>query len=230
MPLLKNRFAHWAALPPMPTLLMEALQQLSGNQNPVTLIDKLAQDISMTLRILRIANSPFYGMPREIGSLREAVVLLGLNRIRDMLIAACFAKMLPVQHKDFDYNRFWHDSMAVAECSRQLADCTGMSSDIAFTAGLLHDIGQLIIVSLFPDEFSQIAKALAQPLMETERRLLGFTHMEIGGQAAQYWNLPVAIQQAIEQHETVPEPEAVKSFGVLVYAADFFDPQDRTGR
>ena len=225
MPALKNKFACLADLPSMPTLLMEALQQLGVNQDPTALVDKIAQDPSMTLRILHIANSPFYGMSREIGSLREAIILLGLNRVRDMLIGICFSKMLQARHKDFNYNQFWHHSIAVAECSRQLADCTGMSPDFAYTAGLLHDIGRLVIVVLFPDEYSQIIKESEKPQAETERCILGFDNVEIGGQAAHFWNLPVAVQEAIERHETAPAPGAVKSLGLLVYTANFLITQ-----
>lgn len=174
----------------------------------------------MVVQLLRIVNSPFYGMSREIGSLREAIVLLGFNRIRDMLVSLCFSKMLPALHKDFNYHQFWHHSMSVAECARQFADLSGHNSDFAFTAGLLHDIGRLVIAVLFPDEFNRIISEPASALIETERRLLGFDHMEIGGKAAQHWNLPVAIQTAIEQHETPPESGAVKSLELLVYAAN----------
>lgn len=220
MPSLENKFARLADLPSMPALLMEAIQQINGKQNLTALVDKIGQDPSMAVRILRIVNSPFYGMSREIGSLREAIVLLGLNRIRDMLIGICFSKILPARHKDFDYSRFWHHSMAVAECTRQLANCAGTSPDLAFTAGLLHDIGGLVIVMLFPDEFSQLIKTSATFGIEAEQKLLGFDHMTLGGQAAQYWNLPVAIQEAIEQHETPPKPDADKSLGLLVYTAN----------
>jgi putative nucleotidyltransferase with HDIG domain len=220
MPSLKNKFARLADLPSMPALLMEALQQINGKQNLTTLVDKISQDPSMAVRILRIVNSPFYGMSREIGSLREAIVLLGFNRIRDMLVSICFSNMLPVQHKDFNYHQLWHHSVAVAECTRQLANCTGTNPDFAFTAGLLHDIGRLVIVVLFPDEFSRIINEPASPLIETERRILGFDSVEMGGKAAQHWNLPVAIQEAIEQHETPPEPGAAKSLGLLVYTAN----------
>lgn len=222
MPGLKNKFACLANLPSMPTLLLEAIQQINGKQNLMTLADMIAQDPSMTIRILRVANSPFYGMPREIGSLREAIILLGLNRIRDMLISICFSKLLPTEHKNFDHQRLWHHSMAVAECTRQLADLSGNSPDFAFTAGLLHDIGRLLIAILFPEEFNLIMNRPAHLLTETERHVLGFDHMEIGGKAAQCWNLPVVIQEAIEQHETPPEPGFVKSLGLLVYTADVF--------
>lgn len=220
MPGLKDKFARLANLPSMPALLMEALQQINGEQDLAGLVDKISQDPSMTVRILRIANSPFYGMPREIGSLREAIVLLGLNRIRDMLIGICFSKMLPTWHKDFNRQLFLHHSMAVAKCARQLAQYTGNNPDLAFTAGLLHDLGNLVIAVLFPDEFSRVIAESAFPRIETERRILGFDNMEVGGEAAQHWNLPMAIQEAIEQHQTPPEPGAAKSLGLLVYTAN----------
>lgn len=222
MSALNNKFACLVDLPSMPVLLMDALQQINGQQDLTVLVDKISLDPSIAVRILRIVNSPFYGMSREIGSLREAIVLLGFNRIRDILISICFSKMLPARHKDFNYPRFWHHSMAVAECTRQLANCTGTGTnpDFAFTAGLLHDIGCLVIAVLFPDEFSQLVEVSANFRIETEQKLLGFDHMTIGGKAAQYWNLPQEIQEAIEQHARHPEPAAAKSLGLLVNAAN----------
>lgn len=220
MTTLNNKFACLANLPSMPVLLMEALQQIDGKQDLSILIDKISLDPSMVVRILHIANSPFYGMSREIGSLREAIVLLGSNRIRDILVSVCFSKMMPALHKDFNYLQLWHHSMAVAECARQLAGLSGNNPDLAFTAGLLHDIGRLVIAVLFPDEFNLIINESASTLIESERRILGFDHGEIGGKAVQHWNLPVAIQEAIEQHESPPEPGAAKSLGLLVYTAN----------
>jgi len=217
---LNNKFACLVDLPPMPALLMEALRQINGKRDLPTLADQINLDPSMAIRILRIANSPFYGMSREIGSLREAIVLLGLNRIRDLLISICFSKMLSTGHKDFNYSLFWHRSMAVAECTRQLANCTGTSPDLAFTAGLLHDIGNLIIAIFFPDKFSQLIKTSTTFGIEAEQKLLGLDHMTLGSKAAQYWNLPVVIQEAIEQHETPPTPITGKSLSLLVYTAN----------
>jgi HD-like signal output (HDOD) protein len=111
--------------------------------------------------------------------------------------------------------------MAVAECSRQLAALSGNNPDFAFTAGLLHDIGFLVIAILFPDEFSRIINQSAYPGIETVRQILGFDNVEMGGKAAQHWNLPVAIQEAIEQHETPPGLNTAKSLGLLVYTANF---------
>jgi len=209
-------------LPSLPALLMEALQYTDtvGDQSLTNLADKIGQDPPMVIRILRITNSPFFGMSREISSLRQAIVLLGLNRVRNMLLGVCFSKMLPVRHKDFDYPLFWHHSMAVADCARQLATYTGIGQDIAFTAGLLHDIGRLIIVFLFPDDFSRIIDEPHPDRVETERRIIGSDHMEIGGKAARHWNLPVAIQEAIEQHETPPVQGDVISLGLLIYTAN----------
>ncbi|CAA9892820.1 putative nucleotidyltransferase with HDIG domain [Candidatus Methylobacter favarea] len=220
MPVLKDKFACLVNLPPMPVLLMDALQQINGEQNLTTLVDKIGQDATLVIRVLRIANSPFYGMPREIGSLREAIVLIGCNRIRDMLVSICFSKMIPTWHRDFNYHLFSHHSMAVAECTREFANYTGNSPDFAFTAGLLHDIGYLVMAVLFPDKFSLITNESVHPSVETERRILGFDNVELGSKAAQLWNLPLSIQEAIEQHQTPPEPGAAKSLGLLVYTAN----------
>jgi putative nucleotidyltransferase with HDIG domain len=225
----KDKFARLAELPSLPALLMEALQQLNDAPDVTILADKIGQDPPLVARILRIANSPFYGMSREIGSMREAIVLLGMNRVRDMLFGVCFSKMLPLRHKDFDYALFWHHSMAVADCTRQLADCTGISPEFAFTTGLLHDIGRLIIVVLFPDAFSRILNESDQHLAVTERRVLGFDHMEMGGKAARYWNFPVAIQEAIELHETPPVRDSTKSLALLVYAANLLIAETKQG-
>jgi HD-like signal output (HDOD) protein len=231
----KNKVArlHLVNLPSLPTLLMEALQYTDDNQSLTNFADKISQDPPMVVRILRIANSPFYGMSREISSLRQAIVLLGLNRVRDMLLGVCFSKMLPVRHKDFDYPLFLHHSMAVADCARQLAIYTGICQDIAFTAGLLHNIGLLVIVLLFPDDFSLIINEPHPNSVETERRIMGFDHVEIGSRAAKHWNFPVAIQEAIEQHETPPTQESVISLGLLIYTANLLvtdaEPDDEFG-
>lgn len=218
----EDKFARLSELPSLPALLMDALQQINGNQNMTKLVDKISQDPPVVVRLLRIANSSFYGMPREIASLRDAILLLGLNRVKDLLIGVCFAKVLPERHKDFDYGAFWYHSMAVADCSRQLANHTGISQDIAFTAGLLHDIGRLVLVFLFPEAFSRILADHQPdiPLIEAERRILGFDHVEIGSEAAKHWNFPVPILEAIELHETRPTSDTAKSLGLLVYTAN----------
>lgn len=219
----EDKFARLAELPSLPALLMDALQQISGNQNMAKLVDKISQDPPVVVRILRIANSSFYGMPREIASLRDAILLLGLNRVKDLLIGVCFAKVLPERHKDFDYGAFWYHSMAVADCSRQLANHTGISQDIAFTAGLLHDIGRLVLVFLFPDAFSRIQAEHQEnnaPLLEIERRILGFDHIDTGTEAAKHWNFPAPILEAIALHKTRPTADTAKSLGLLVYTAN----------
>jgi putative nucleotidyltransferase with HDIG domain len=207
-------------LPSMPAQLIEALQYTDDSQSLSNFADKISQDPHMVVRILRVANSPFYGMSREISSLRQAIVLLGLNRVRDMVLGVCFSKILPVHHKDFDYPLFLHHSMAVADCVRQLAIYTGIDQDIAFTAGLLHDIGRPVMALLCPDDFSRIINEPHPNSVETEQRIMGFNHVEIGSRVARHWNFPATIQEAIEQHETPPTQESAISLGLLTYAAN----------
>lgn len=216
----KSQTALLADLPSLPTVLMDALQFTTGSQNLSNLANKISQDPHMAVRILRVANSPFYGMSREIGSLQEAVVVLGLNRVKNLLLGVGFMNLFPLGRQDFDYSRFWQHSMAVAECARQLAINAGIDQDIAFTAGLLHDIGLLAIVLLFPDDFSRITAEPHQNRIEAERQILGFDHTEIGRDVAKHWNIPMTIQLAIEQHETPPAQDEGISLGLLIYVAN----------
>lgn len=228
---LKHKFACLDSLPPLPMMLTDILQEIDVNQNIAAIVDKISQEPALTIRILRIANSPFYGMSREIGFLKEAVILLGLNRVRDMVVAICFSEMLPAKHQHFDYGRFWLHSLAVAECARHLANKSGLDTDFAFTAGLLHDIGLVLMALLFPDDFTRLTANSDYPQLEQEKGIMGFTHAEIGGSAIQYWNLPIIIQSAVEQHETIPTETSAKSLNLAVFAADFIVNQiDRPGR
>lgn len=216
----KEILTRLTELPSLPALCLEALQQTDGSQSTTVLAEKIGNDPSLVARILRIANSSFYGRSREIGTVQEAVMLLGFSRVRDLLLAMCFSKMLPMPKIDFDYPQFWHHSMAVAECSRQLANHSGINPDFAFTAGLLHDIGQLIIVIFFRDEISDLLMAEKHLSVGEEKQYLGFDHTQIAGQAALHWKFPQAIQEAIEQHEITPAPDAEKSLALLVYTAN----------
>ena len=217
---MKLKLARLVDLPSLPVLLLDALQHTTNNQNLTQLAEKIGQDPPMVAHILRIINSPFYGMSREIASLREAIVLLGLNRVRDLLFSTCLMNSLPIQNKDFDYLFFWHHSLSVANCARLLATHMGSGEDVAFTAGLLHDIGKLVIVLIFPNEYALLAKEPPYLSINRERQLMGFDHVEIGSKVAQHWNLPWVIQEAIEQHETPPSTEII-SLGLLVYTANF---------
>ncbi|MEI8572323.1 HDOD domain-containing protein [Methylomonas sp. LW13] len=217
----KSQATLLADLPSLPTVIMDALQFTADKQNLSNLANKISQDPHMAVRILRVANSPFYGRSREIGSLQEAVVVLGLNRVKNLLLGLGFMNLFRLDRQDFDYSQFWHHSMAVAECARQLAIHTGMDQDIAFTAGLLHDIGLLAIVLLFPDDFSRITTGQHLNRIEAERHVLGFDHAEIGCNVAKHWNLPMAIQHAIEQHEIPRGQDEGKSLELMIHMANF---------
>jgi putative nucleotidyltransferase with HDIG domain len=141
--------------------------------------------------------------------------------VRDLLLSACFINVFPAKHKNFDYPKFWQHSLAVADCARQLSAQLCLCEDLAFTAGLLHDIGKLVIVLLFPEEYKRCLLE-PQPLsIADEQRAMGFDHVSIGSKVAQVWNLPVNIQEAIEQHETLPtHTGSTKSLGTVIYTAN----------
>ena len=220
---LTNHLSRLNELPSLSALLLEALQLLNSGYDAHELAEKIGQDPPMTAKILRIANSPFYGRARQISSLADAIVLLGRNQIGDLLLSVCFTNIIPRRIENVDYSFFWNHCLAVADCTRKLGLVCDIESDMAFTAGLLHDIGRLIMITLYTEQYRALFddSALAlHYLGEQERALLGFDHAQIGGHVAKMWNFPPEIQEAIEQHEQPPSPRTPISLSALIYTAN----------
>ena len=157
-----------------------------------------------------MSNSAFYGLPRQVGSIQEAVVVLGFANVRTLVIAAGLVGAFPAAQKNsgFDRKKFWRDSARIALCARLLARRLKQNQEIAFTAGLLSGIGQIVLDVCLPREFGQVLQqAGGNSLIAAEQELLGFDHATIGAEVAKRWNFPAAIQHAIRfHHDPVQEP------------------------
>jgi putative nucleotidyltransferase with HDIG domain len=220
---LASHFSRLNELPSLSTLLLEALELLNSGYDAHELAEKIGRDPAMTAKILRIANSPFYGRARQIASLTDAIVLLGRNQIGDLLLSVCFTNLIPTKIENIDYLFFWHHSIAVADCTRKLALVCDIEAEMAFTVGLLHDIGRLIMITLYTEQYRVLfddSSLALHNLGEQEHALLGFDHAQIGGQVAKLWNFPAKIQKAIEQHEYAPSPGVPVSLSALIYTAN----------
>jgi HD-like signal output (HDOD) protein len=168
-----------------------------------TLARKIGQDQGLVTKVLRVANSAFYGLPRQVGSIQEAVVVLGFANVRTLVIAAGLVGAFPAGQEStlFDRKQFWRDSARIALCARLLAKRLKQNQEIAFTAGLLSGIGQIVLDVVVPKEFEQaLQQAGADNLIAAEQALLGFDHAVIGAEVAKRWNFPAAIQHAIRFH------------------------------
>jgi putative nucleotidyltransferase with HDIG domain len=192
-------------LPPLAAVVTELIASMgSDTLSSEELAAKLSMDPALSAKTLRMANSSFYGLSRQIESVHDAVTVLGLRTVRTLVVASGITgnfKVPATPH--FDFRRFWRHAVGTALCGQTLARELSMDSDIGFTVGLLHDIGQVALACCFPDEYAH-ALAYQQEhdvlLVDAERTVLGTDHAAIGGQISELWRFSPAIVEAIAYH------------------------------
>lgn len=160
-------------------------------------------DPPLAIRVLRTANSAWYGMPNRVSSIRSAIVLMGFNKLRELAlrskVAECFAGGVAIGA----YSRagLWKHSVAVAICASTIFRKEfGLQGDEAYTAGLLHDLGILVEEQFMPGTFGQIAADCPDGKLEEEASALGYTHCELAGRLLRGWRLPEIIVGAVIHH------------------------------
>ena len=193
-------------LMPLPQAASRVVQVTTGERfSAYDLAEVVATDTALTAKILRLANSAYYGFPRRITTVRDAVVLIGFRTVRATAIAAAMIDMLPPSRVDrFHSDLFWSHSVACALVGEAMARETGLArADEAFTVGILHDVGRLVFSQLASAAFKralEAALAEQQPLAAAEQAELGYDHAQAGASLARRWNFPREICRAIQDH------------------------------
>ena len=191
-------------LPSMPSVVMEILDSFSNeNLNFSALSIKVSADQAIAARVLRVANSSFFGLSRQIGSISEAISILGVNNLRCLVAGASIINAFPHTENGLDLAEFWHHGIATAVCAKTLAKQVGLNPEIAFTAGLLHDIGKLVMSVYFPTKFARVNNSKSGSTfdsLQAESSAFGLDHAAIGGEVAKRWNFPVEIRDAVALH------------------------------
>jgi len=195
-------------LPPLPSVVLELVQSLGREElSAAHFATKISQDQALVAKTLRLANSSFYGRGRQVGSVAEAIGVLGLRTVRGVVTAAGLAGSFG-RTPGFDHDVFWRHSIASALCAQELAgELRRDDADLAFTAGLLHDIGRLALASTFAPAYAEVEQWRRDrdcPDGDAERAVLGFDHTEVGGLIASHWNFAPAIVAAIREHHAPP--------------------------
>lgn len=170
---------------------------------------ELDRDPALAARVLKVANSPFYGRAGQIGTVRHAVALLGLTAVRSIAAAGCLDRLTPARGGPaFDGRRFRRHSLAVALATRALARHQGLPIEAeAYMAGLLHDVGVLVLMRAMPEATSRFDRAAAPPEgLDAEYAQLGATHVQAGQLLAEAWQLPGWLVQALAQHHAPAAP------------------------
>lgn len=202
-----------------PPAVAEILQAMSASDVTIARIATLiASDPAMTAKILHVANSPFYGLRRDVTDIPSALRMLGLDEVGH-LVLTCQMKSRLLALDDAQralLDRLWKHSLAVAVLARLIAQQGRLATDgKEYTAGLLHDMGKLVLVQYFPELYRSVETLVGTGEMDdvaAERRLILIDHMEIGRQLGEKWRLPKEYLDAMQHHHL---PAASQNNAVL---------------
>lgn len=196
------------SLPSLPVLYTELMAELQAADPSIKKVSEIiARDLGMTVKILQMVNSAFFGIRRHVSSPTEAVSLLGLDTIVTLaLTVQIFSQLDQARMPGFSPDALFAHSQRVACFAKRIARAEGADPKVfndAFTAGLLHDVGQLLLAANQPQQYAEVLK-LAQteqlPLDRAERHVFGATHSEVGAYLLGLWGLPTPIVEAVAFH------------------------------
>lgn len=212
------------ALPSLQTVVMELLASIDQDDANISVLAlKIEQDQALTAKTLRLANSSFYGMQRQITTIEEAIATLGFRTVRSVVTAAALTGFFANSKQTaFEITPFWCHAIATAVGARELAPYLQLNPEHAYTTGLLHDIGRLVLATQFPIHYEATMAYCAQQdcsLVEAERTVLGLDHAVVGHALTQHWKFPDVIQQALATHHA-PLTQAPTPMQLVVIAAD----------
>lgn len=194
--------AEVADLRPLPQVAQRILALDEGTFSPQELAAIIATDQALTAKLLRLANSAYYGFARRITTSRDAVVLLGYRSVRNAALTSCLMQTAQ-SATNLDYDGFWQFSIATGILAEVLARAEGGDHEEAFTAGVLHRIGLLALDQGRPEQLQQaltMHERLGITPYEAEQRVFGFTDAELGGALAIHWNFPESLAAAVRDH------------------------------
>ena len=209
-------------LPSIPQIVQELIANFnSSSANAETISRKIQSDPVIAAKVLRLANSVRYGAGRKVASLDSAVVMLGIDALKTLVIASgvtSTVKNIP----GMDMRSFWRDSFMVANLSKVIArNCGGCDPEVAFTCGMLHKIGlplmYLVKTEIMQDIESMVANGNSQ--INAENAKLGYNHNQVGARLAESWKFPEIITSALVNQEQPLEASPFTPYAAIVSLA-----------
>ena len=200
-------------LPSLPAVVMELLSSVEQDDIDISVLaKKVSYDQALTAKTLRLANSSSYGLQVKVTTIQQAITFLGFQTTRNLITAAAVTGCFPSGRcAGFHDKAFWRHSIATAACARALARRMRFNQDIAFTAGLLHDIGRLVRVARHVQHGGD--------WLDAERAVLGIDHVDAGVALADHWNFSDTMRHAIAYHHA-PETHGAGFLAAIVHVAN----------
>ena len=223
----KNFLRNVQNLPSVPYLMIEVTKLLDNSNTSASELGLvISRDQGLVAKILTVANSPLYGLPRRVSTIEFAIVILGFDHIKNIVIALSMIEAFKnLTEKSWNKKAFWVHSLVTAAAAKRIADDIGYpKSGEAFTAGLLHDLGISVIQRYFKEEFAAICDLVENQQMRyvnAEAQILGITHQEIGSFLAEKWNLPKILSDSMLNHHEPSKNSGDNVLSAIVHLADF---------
>ncbi len=215
------------SIQPLPDTALKLMKIMSDPKSTLEqIVDAIKYDQAVTSEVLKLCNSAFFGLSREVTSLEDAFVCLGTAKVLQMVMSVHTNNMLSREQHGYglDPGILWKHSVAVALASSQFATKLKLpDANLAFTAGLLHDVGKVILNEHVAEEFVEIVRLVTEEhlaFVEAERRVLGFSHEEVGAMVAEKWKLPSPIVRCIRYHHAPSELEPPDPLVDAIYLAN----------
>ena len=222
------------SLAPIPKILSEVLELLNNVfTSPHILSKAIAKDQSVVLKILTIANSPFYGLTKRVSSIEFAIMILGYDEIRNIVSALSLMESMKNKSDQYlDQKSFWMHSYLTATISKKLAMDMGFEkSGEVFIAGLLHDLGISVLHRFMHTDFVKINALILSgiDLNEAELKVFGMSHGEIGETLLKNWNIPELITEVVRYHHTPALSQNASVSSSIVHLADYITQMLKLG-
>lgn len=224
--LLTQRVRLLGNLPAMPSILSVLSEELSVRASQINVdrvVETISYDKALAAQCLRLANSALFRQRGDVSTVKEAVLALGLWRIRDLAFSCSLPLMFAHVCRSIRREVFWRHSLGAALIAQRLEKEFSKHKNQAYLCGLLHDIGVLVNGVLFPEEFRNVLEEAIREktsFLDMEERVLGFTHAESGRLLAELWRLPLEVSETIEFHHHPEDQSTDNELTVIVSVAD----------
>jgi len=220
-----------SSIPTLPTVIERITRLLQSPKTSAEEIGKaITTDQALASKVLKLVNSAFYGFPGRISTITHAIVILGFSTVKNIVLTASildiFKRKSRTDVADFNFEQFWMHSIACGAASQSIAKFLGnKDKEECFIAGLIHDMGKVILCQYLPEDFKEaysLGRQQGLLFYESEKKLFNITHEEIGGMLAERWNLPKSLQYAIKYHHNPSTSHDHYMTTAIVHCADIF--------
>jgi len=224
---IRKKLLNIGTLPSVPQIITEVSQMLDSDRTSAADLCKvISHDQGIVTKILAVANSPLYGLPRRVSTIEFAVIIIGFEHIRNILVALSLVEAFKTKNTpDWNQNAYWVHSLLTATAAKRIADDLHYpKSGEVFTAGLLHDLGLVVLQRYLNPEFKNILSAVESDQIShfgAEENTLGFTHQDIGVFLLERWNFPPYISEAVLYHHKPSLAEKGRVLASLIHLADY---------